>query len=35
MEKRFIPLSVPNLGRELEYITRAIETEWYLQEAPM
>jgi perosamine synthetase len=28
MEK-FIPLSVPNLkGRELEYVTKAIETEW-------
>jgi len=26
---KFIPLSVPNLkGRELEYITEAIETEW-------
>jgi len=29
MEKKFIPLSVPNLkGRELEYVTHAIETEW-------
>lgn len=27
--KKFIPLSVPNLkGRELEYVTNAIETEW-------
>lgn len=26
---KFIPLSVPNLkGRELEYVTRVIETEW-------
>lgn len=26
---RFIPLSVPNLkGRELEYVTHAVETEW-------
>ncbi len=26
---QFIPLSVPNLkGRELEYVTKAIETEW-------
>lgn len=29
MTKNFIPLSVPNLkGRELEYVTQAIETEW-------
>jgi aminotransferase in exopolysaccharide biosynthesis len=29
MKHKFIPLSVPNLrGRELEYITHAIETEW-------
>ena len=29
MQKKFIPLSVPNLkGNELEYITQAIETEW-------
>lgn len=29
MAKKFIPLSVPNLkGRELEYVTHAIETEW-------
>jgi aminotransferase in exopolysaccharide biosynthesis len=29
MGKKFIPLSVPNLqGRELEYVTHAIETEW-------
>ncbi|MBC3888239.1 LegC family aminotransferase [Acetobacterium paludosum] len=27
--KKFIPLSVPNLkGKELEYITHAVETEW-------
>ncbi|WP_313757474.1 LegC family aminotransferase [Tissierella sp.] len=26
---RFIPLSVPNLkGKELEYVTKAVETEW-------
>lgn len=26
---KFIPLSVPNLiGRELEYVTKAVETEW-------
>ncbi len=29
MEKQFIPLSVPNLkGKELEYITHAVETAW-------
>ncbi|WP_026672367.1 LegC family aminotransferase [Alkalihalobacterium bogoriense] len=29
MSQKFIPLSVPNLkGRELEYVTEAIETEW-------
>ena len=29
MEKKFIPLSVPNLkGNELHYITEAIQTEW-------
>ncbi|ADL52106.1 LegC family aminotransferase [Clostridium cellulovorans] len=29
MEKRFIPLSVPNFnGRELEYVTNAVESEW-------
>lgn len=29
MTKRFIPLSVPNLkGKELEYVTQSIETEW-------
>ncbi|NMA16663.1 MAG: LegC family aminotransferase [Erysipelotrichia bacterium] len=29
MNNKFIPLSVPNLkGRELEYVTRAVETEW-------
>lgn len=28
-KQKFIPLSVPNLkGRELEYVTQAIETEW-------
>lgn len=27
--RKFIPLSVPNLkGRELEYVTHAVETEW-------
>lgn len=34
MEK-FIPLSVPNLkGRELEYVTHAIETEWVSTAGP-
>lgn len=29
MGEKFIPLSVPNLkGKELEYVTHAIETEW-------
>lgn len=29
MNQRFIPLSVPNLkGRELDYVTHAVETEW-------
>lgn len=29
MSDKFIPLSVPNLkGNELEYVTRAVETEW-------
>lgn len=29
MSQKFIPLSVPNLkGKELEYVTQAIETEW-------
>lgn len=29
MSRNFIPLSVPNLkGKELEYVTRAVETEW-------
>ena len=29
MDKKFIPLSVPNLkGKELEYVTNAVETEW-------
>ncbi len=29
MEETFIPLSVPNLkGNELNYVTRAVETEW-------
>lgn len=29
MSQRFIPLSVPNLnGKELEYVTHAVETEW-------
>ncbi len=29
MERKYIPLSVPNLkGRELEYVTNAVETEW-------
>lgn len=31
----FIPLSVPNLkGRELEYVTKAIETEWVSTAGP-
>jgi aminotransferase in exopolysaccharide biosynthesis len=33
--KQFIPLSVPNLkGRELEYVTHAIETEWVSTAGP-
>jgi len=29
MSQKFIPLSVPNLkGRELEYVTHAVKTEW-------
>lgn len=29
MNQKFIPLSVPNLkGKELEYVTNAVETEW-------
>lgn len=29
MSQKFIPLSVPNFkGRELEYVTHAVETEW-------
>lgn len=29
MQENFIPLSVPNLkGRELEYVTNAVKTEW-------
>ncbi|MCM3760903.1 LegC family aminotransferase [Alkalihalobacillus oceani] len=29
MDQKFIPLSVPNLkGKELEYVTQAIESEW-------
>lgn len=29
MSRKFIPLSVPNLkGKELEYVTYAVETEW-------
>lgn len=29
MNQKFIPLSVPNFkGRELEYVTHAVETEW-------
>lgn len=29
MSQKFIPLSVPNLkGKELEYVTNAVETEW-------
>lgn len=29
MDRKFIPLSVPNLkGKELEYVTHAVETEW-------
>ncbi len=29
MDQKFIPLSVPNLkGKELEYVTHAVQTEW-------
>lgn len=29
MQEKYIPLSVPNLkGNELEYVTKAVETEW-------
>ena len=29
MSRKFIPLSVPNLkGKEIEYVTHAVETEW-------
>lgn len=35
MNREFIPLSVPNLrGKELEYVTRAIETEWVSTAGP-
>lgn len=35
MDRKFIPLSVPNLkGRELEYITHAIKTEWVSTAGP-
>lgn len=35
MSEKIIPLSVPNLkGRELEYITKAIETEWVSTAGP-
>lgn len=35
MSQRFIPLSVPNLkGRELEYLTHAVETEWVSSGGP-
>lgn len=35
MLAKFIPLSVPNLkGRELEYVTHAIETEWVSTAGP-
>lgn len=34
-QSKFIPLSVPNLsGRELEYVTKAIETEWVSTAGP-
>lgn len=33
--ERFIPLSVPNLkGKELEYVTHAVETEWVSTAGP-
>lgn len=35
MNQRFIPLSVPNLkGRELDYVTHAVETEWVSTAGP-
>lgn len=35
MEQKFIPLSVPSLkGRELEYVTHALETEWVSTAGP-
>lgn len=35
MTQKFIPLSVPNLkGKELEYVTHAIETEWVSTAGP-
>ena len=35
MNRKFIPLSVPNLkGKELEYVTHAIETEWISTAGP-
>src|SRR5690625_1282478 len=35
MGQKFIPLSVPNLkGRELEYVSHAIETEWVSTAGP-
>ena len=35
MPEKFIPLSVPNLkGRELEYVTHAVETEWVSTAGP-
>lgn len=35
MMEQFIPLSVPNLkGKELEYVTHAIETEWVSTAGP-
>lgn len=35
MEEKFIPLSVPNLkGNELQYVTKAIETEWVSTAGP-
>lgn len=35
MRKKFIPLSVPNLkGKEIEYVTKAVETEWVSTSGP-
>lgn len=35
MDQKFIPLSVPNLkGKELEYVTHAVETEWVSTAGP-